>query len=266
MAPATRALIAFGTVRHLRLRPVRHAFTYPTYFLLLPLRSLRRQPEAALPRNRFGLIAFHDADHGDGRGDALAWLDELLAGEGIDDAQGEVWLQAYPRVLGYAFKPVSFWYAHRSDGSLAAIVAEVNNTFGERHCYLLSGDGLGWGSEQTAAKVFHVSPFCAVSGRYRFRFMRSAHPAATAARKHPDATGHLVARIDHDDDEGLLLQTRVSGTLVPLDAASLRRAFRGMPLMTLTVIARIHWQALQLWCKRVPFFGKPVPPRGFVTR
>jgi len=250
----------------MRLRPVRHGFAYPTYFLLLPMRSLRRQAAAALPRNRFGLIAFHDADHGDGRGDALAWLDELLASEGIGDAQGEVWLQAYPRVLGYAFKPVSFWYAHRNGGSLAAIVVEVNNTFGERHCYLLHGESLGWGRELVAAKVFHVSPFCAVQGRYRFRFMRSAHPATAAALKHPHATGHLVARIDHDDDEGPLLQTSISGALAPLDSANLRRAFWGMPLMTLAVIARIHWQALRLWCKRVPFFGKPVPPRGFVSR
>ena len=251
-SPPARALIAEGSVRHTRLRPARHAFQYPTFFLLLPLRSLRARPDPALPRNRFGLIAFHDADHGDGRADALAWLDELLAGEGIHDARGEVWLQAYPRVLGYAFKPVSFWYAHRDDGSLAAIVAEVNNTFGERHCYLLHGEGLRWGRELQAAKVFHVSPFCAVEGRYRFRFLR------TDAR--------IVARVDHDDAGGALLQTSVAGRLAPLDAGALRRAFWGHPLMTLGVIARIHWQALRLWAKRVPFFGKPVPPRAFVSR
>ena len=261
-----RALIAFGSVRHTRLRPTRHAFAYPTYFLMLPMRSLRSTPCIALPRNRFGLIGFHDTDHGDGRADALAWLDELLASEGVADARGEVWLQTYPRVLGYVFKPVSFWYAHREDGSLAAIVAEVNNTFGERHCYLLHGDGLAWGRELSAAKVFHVSPFCAVEGRYRFRFMRTAHPTATALRSHPDAIEHVVACIAHDDAQGPLLQTSVSGALVPLTAASLQRAFWGMPLMSAGVIARIHWQALRLWLKRVPFFGKPVPPRAFVSR
>lgn len=259
-------LIAFGTVRHTRLRPARHAFDYPTYFLMLPLRSLRRAPQPALARNRFGLIAFHDADHGDGRGDALAWLDELLHREGITDARGEVWLQTYPRVLGYVFKPVSFWYAHRDDGTLVAIVAEVNNTFGERHCYLLHGDGLDWGRELSAAKVFHVSPFCAVEGQYRFRFLRGTHPAGTAARSDPAAVERIVARIDHDDAGGPLLQTSVSGALEPLTAASVRRAFWGMPLMSFFVIARIHWQALRLWLKRVPFFGKPVPPRAFVSR
>jgi hypothetical protein len=94
-------LLGIGQVRHRRLRPAVNAFAYPTYFLLLPMRSLRAQPAAGLVRNRFGLLAFHDRDHGDGRGDALAWLDELLQREGVRDAAGEVWLHTYPRVLGY---------------------------------------------------------------------------------------------------------------------------------------------------------------------
>jgi DUF1365 family protein len=246
------ALIATGTVRHKRLRPAVHAFAYATYFLMLPMRALRAQGNGALVRNRFGLVSFHDADHGDGRADALAWLDELLRSEGVHDATGEAWLQTYPRVLGYVFKPVSFWHCHRADGSLAAVVAEVNNTFGERHCYLLDGPGLAYGRELHARKVFHVSPFCAVQGRYRFRFMRTAD--------------RVVARVDHDDDGGALLQTSVSGHLAPLTRASARAAFFGMPLMSFGVIARIHWQALQLWLKRVPFFRKPVPPAALISR
>ncbi len=248
--PAAVALLATGSVRHRRLRPAEHAFAYRSYFLLLPMRALRRDGPGALVRNHFGLLSFHDADHGDGRADALAWLDELLRAEGVLDAAGEVWLQTYPRVLGYAFKPVSFWYAQRTDGSLAAVVAEVNNTFGERHCYLLPGGG--WGRELTADKVFHVSPFCRVAGRYRFRFMRSAE--------------RIVARVDHDDDQGALLRTSQSGTLAPLSAQAARAAFFRMPLMTLAVVARIHWQALRLWLKRVPFFGKPEPPQAFISR
>jgi DUF1365 family protein len=245
-------MIGHGVVRHRRLRPAGHAFEYPTYFLMLPLRSLRDQALSALARNRFGLLSFHDRDHGDGRDDALAWLDQLLGSEGVNDADGEVWLHTYPRVLGYVFKPVSFWYCERGDGSLAAVVVEVNNTFGERHCYLLAGPELAFGREMQARKVFHVSPFCAVQGSYRFRFMRTAQ--------------RTVARVDHDDETGPLLQTSVSGHLQPLTAASMRGAFFGTPLMTLGVMVRIHWHALRLWRKRVPFFSKPAPPQAFTTR
>ena len=110
------AWIGFGQVRHTRVRPARHAFAYATYFLMLPMRQLLREGGGALPVNRRGLISFHDADHGDGRGadqgGALAWLDELLQREGITDARGEVWLHCFPRVLGHTFKPVSFWYVY----------------------------------------------------------------------------------------------------------------------------------------------------------
>ncbi|MGY4827236.1 DUF1365 domain-containing protein [Sphaerotilaceae bacterium SBD11-9] len=257
-------LIGTGHVRHTRLRPAVNSFTYRTYFLMLPMRSLRAHASPELKRNRFGLISFHDRDHGDGRADALAWLDELLAREGITDATGETWLHCYPRVLGYVFKPVSFWYCHRADDSLAAIVVEVNNTFGERHCYLLHGPDLAFGRELRATKEFHVSPFCDVAGSYRFRFLRTdLHPAADGARKNSQRT---VARIDHDDDDGPLLETSVSGQLAPLTRRSTLAAFFGMPLMTVFVVARIHWQALKLWAKRVPFFRKPEPPTTFITR
>ncbi len=252
------AQIGIGIVRHRRLRPVEHAFEYPSYFLMLPMRSLQRVPCAALNRNRFGALSFHDRDHGDGGDDALAWLEALLAAEGIADADGEAWLQCYPRVLGYAFKPVSFWFCERRDGSLAAVVVEVNNTFGQRHCYLLVGATLAYGREVSATKVFHVSPFFKVDGGYRFRFLRSAATANAPAR--------CVARVDHHDDAGALLQTSLSGRLKPLSARSARSAFFSMPLMTFGVIARIHWQALRIWIKRVPYVGKPSPPDGFVSR
>ena len=256
MTAQALAMIGTGEVRHRRLRPVENAFAYRTYFLMLPMRRLRELPCAALARNRFGLLAFHDRDHGAGGDDALAWLDDLLRAEGIADANGEIWLQTYPRVLGYVFKPVSFWFCERADGSLAAVVVEVNNTFGERHCYLLAGEQLAYGRDLQARKVFHVSPFSHVSGSYRFRFMRSRSPDGE----------RCIARIDHEDAEGALLQTSLSGRLTPLTLASVRAAFFGVPLMSFGVVARIHWQALRVWAKRVPYVKKPAPPERFVTR
>jgi DUF1365 family protein len=253
---AAQALIGFGQVRHTRLKPVRNAFAYGTYFLMLPMRSLQANGPSALARNRRAALSFYDSDHGDGRGmetgGALAWLDALLHSENITDANGEVWLHCYARVLGFAFKPVSFWYCHRSDGSLRAVVVEVNNTFGERHCYLL--DQPRFGVEQRAQKVFHVSPFCPVEGSYRFRLMLT-----------PDLR-RTVARIDYDDAQGPLIETSVSGALEPLNAQSVRRALWRYPAMTVGVVARIHWQAVKLFFKRAPFFGKPVPPTSFTTR
>ena len=253
-----RPLIGFGRVWHRRLRPVEHAFSHASYFLLLPMRALRHQADTKVKRNRFGALSFFDRDHGDGRDDSLAWFEELLARENIDDAAGEVWLHTFPRVLGYAFKPVSFWYALRSDGTLAAVVAEVNNTFGERHCYLLCGSALHWGGTMEASKVFHVSPFCAVQGLYRFRFLLRGGTAFVPR--------YTIARVDHVDDAGLLLQTSVGGTLLPLTRGNVWRAFFGTPLMTLGVVARIHWQALRLAIKRVPFHRQPPAPPHFVTR
>jgi hypothetical protein len=253
------ALIGWGLVRHVRLRPARHAFAYPGAFLMLPMRRLRAEgAQADLAVNRRAWWSFHARDPGDGRGPeqggARAWLDGLLQAEGIGDATGEVWLQCFPRMLGHTFKPVSFWFVHRADQSLAAIVAEVNNTFGERHCYLLSAPR--YGQTLCADKVFHVSPFCDVQGHYRFRFMRTSHAGQD----------RIVARVEHADAQGPLIETSWSGQLEPATAAALRRVMWRFPLMTLGVVLRIHWHALLLWRKKVPFRRKPTPPDQFVTR
>ena len=260
-----QALIGFGQVRHTRIRPAHNAFAYATYFLMLPMRSLASSKPAKTPQalaiNRFGPVSFFDRDHGDGRmpaqGGALAWVDELLASHQIHDAKGEAWLHCYPRVWGYAFKPVSFWFCHRAahdqNGALRAIVVEVNNTFGERHIYLL--DNAAYGREMHANKAFHVSPFCAVEGRYSFRFMRSQQ-----------APHRTMARIDYDDSAGPLLQTSVSGSLEPITQAALRKALWRYPVMTFGVVFHIHFQAARLWFKRVKFWTKPSAPENLVTR
>ena len=258
-AAPLRARIGFGEVRHRRLAPVEHAFAYPTCFLMLPMRSLRRQPDPVLARNRRAPFGFRDTDHGDGRADSLAWLEQLLAAERIADADGEVWLHCIPRMFGFAFKPVSFWYAHRANGTLAAIVVEVNNTSGERHCYLLAGDDVDFGRTLSATKVFHVSPFCQTRGEYAFRFMRTD----LAAR---DDRGRTAVRVELHVDGAPLLLTSVSGRVEPLTPAAVRFALWTLPAMTAVIVARIHWHALKLWLKKLPIVGKPAPPAAGVTR
>ena len=248
--------IAFGEVIHRRLRPRVHAFRYPAFFLRLPAHTLegRAAGNCLFGVNRAALLSFQERDHGLGQAAALDWLRPLLADAGVH-ADGEIWLHTFPRVLGYAFKPVSFWFCHRADGALAAVVAEVNNTFGERHCYLLAaatGACLRDGQTLQAAKVFHVSPFCDTAGCYRFRFLNSPT--------------RVLARVEHHDDAGALLLTSLSGRPVPLSARACARALLAHPLFTLGVIARIHWQALRLFLQRVPLRPKPAPPAHFITR
>ena len=251
------AQILFGSVMHRRLRPAQHRFTYPVFALLLPLHRLDEVAAPCFSVNRRNLFSFRFEDHGARDGShPLPWIRALLAREGIA-ADGEVWLQCFPRMLGYVFNPVSFWYCHDRDGQLAAVLAEVNNTFGERHNYLVAhadGRPIRDGEALQARKVFHVSPFMAVQGHYRFRFHARPGDPRRLARPH------------HSDAEGDLLHTAISGRAAPLTGARLMRAFFGYPWMTLGVMARIHWHALRLWLKRVPFFSKPQPPLEETTR
>ncbi|KAF3997331.1 DUF1365 domain-containing protein [Glaciimonas immobilis] len=262
--------LCFGSVRHTRLRPAHHAFTYSVYYLRIPLRSLGQLDfnSRFFSRNKFNFLSFHDRDYGDGRRTPLAWIEATLKEQNINDVDGEIWLQTFPRVLGYVFNPVSFWFCHRQDGSLRAVLCDVRNTFGEQHSYLLDGKNedcgsIPFGTELRADKVFHVSPFCEVSGTYRFRFMR------TQNKNDAQPTERTTARIEYDDATGPLILTSVSGitTLsVPLSNRLVAKAFFRYPIMTVGVILRIHWQALKLWRKRVPFYRKPAPPSNKVSR
>jgi uncharacterized protein len=248
--------LVFGQVRHARLRPNAHAFVYPAFFLRVPIHalpSIPQQPHSIwFGINRKAALSFFEKDHGASASNGTSnwdWIVALLKSQQLD-APAKVWLHAFSRVFGYAFKPVSFWFCHRTDGSLIAIVAEVNNTFGERHFYLLSNNPK-FGQTQHANKVFHVSPFCAIEGQYTFRFLNTA--------------SHTVARVDHSDNQGPLLLTSLSGELHDLSGANIARALLKYPLFTFGVVARIHWHALRLWLKRVPFFSKPEPPSQLIS-
>jgi DUF1365 family protein len=164
-------------------------------------------------------------------------------------------LQTFPRIFGFVFNPVSFWFCHDRSGALRAVLAEVRNTFGDRHNYLiahadqrpiLAADTL------TARKIFHVSPFFPVAGEYRFRF------ELTPLRRRVE--------LDYWLDGERVLATALEGRPQPLAAAPLRNALLRQPLLTLAVVWRIHWQAVQLWLKRAVFHSRPQPPLQETTR
>ena len=249
--------IVRGEVMHRRSRPVVNAFTYPAFCLRLPLSQLPSLNSRGLPWNRRGIVSFHDRDHGPRDGSSLdGWIRRLLAAEGIASPE-EIVLHAFPRMLGYVFNPVSFWVAQDRDRRATAVVAEVNNTFGETHLYLIapsSGGLLKSGETLRARKVFHVSPFCHVTGEYAFRFHFGAE--------------RWLARIDYydADDCDALIETRISGRVHEMTAAAVRALPWRYPMFTLGVIMRIHWQAFRLWLKRVPVQVKPEPPAQALTR
>jgi hypothetical protein len=249
--------VVHGEVAHARHRPSPHAFAYPAFCLRLPLSQLGALAACGIAYNRRGAVSFHDRDHGACDGSPLLpWIRRLLAAEGVA-ADGEVVLHAFPRMFGYVFNPVSFWVCHDRAGRVRAVLCEVCNTFGERHNYLLAHDDgrpLTSGATLGARKVFHVSPFCDVKGRYAFRF--------------DFGDRRWLARIDYFDDDGdlPLLETRISGDIALLDRAAARNLVRRYRLFTFGVIARIHWRALRLWLGGVPYFRKPPPPREPTTR
>jgi len=200
--------------------------------------------------NRLNVMGFYASDHGARDGSSLiSWVRALLRERGLPD-DGEVVLQTFPRVLGFAFNPVSFWFCYDCLDHLVAVLAEVNNTFGGHHNYLLhnpDGSPLIDGQEFCSDKVFHVSPFCLVRGVYHFRFYLDG-----AVQK---------ASIEYDDSDGKsLILTSISGRKRSWSNWDLIKVFLLMPFLTLGIVWRIHWQALRLWCKKVPFYGASPPP------
>lgn len=244
---AARLLV--GQVMHRRLLPVENAFVYPVFFCQFQLSALEQARNAVFSLNRFNLLSLHARDHGPRDGTPLLpWIRALLVRHGLP-ADLEVTLQCFPRVLGYVFNPVSFWFCRNAHGQLIAVLAEVNNTFGEHHHYLLhhaDGRPIQDGQVLEAAKNFHVSPFFAREGGYRFRF-------------HLDNQRALV-RIEYADKRGPLLNTAISGEARPWSVKNLLLISLCMPFLTLRIMARIHRQAWRIWRKGMPFYSKPPAP------
>jgi DUF1365 family protein len=240
-----------GHVVHQRLAPRRHHLRYALFQILLDLDEL---PELGrrlrwFSYDRLNLFSFFDRDHGDGRAGPLrGYVEEALAGAGIDIAGGPIRLLCMPRLFGHVFNPISIYWCHRPDGGLAAMLYEVNNTFGQRHSYLIPVDRLPDHDvvRQSCAKAFHVSPFMDMAMTYDFAITAPGETVSTSVN-------------GRTRDGAPMITANFSGVRHALTDARLLRALVGYPLMTLKVVAAIHWEAAKLLSKGLRL--KPAPPR-----
>lgn len=250
-APGAPILLADGSVMHARLRPVAHRFAYRVLSILVDVDRLDEADRTArlFSVDRWNLFSFHRRDHGpaDG-GDLRAWVDRELERAGLGEPPARVLLHCCPRVLGSVFDPLSVWFCLDGAGETVALVYEVRNTFGERHSYVApvrAGERGPEGIRQERDKAFYVSPFVPAAMRYRFRIL----PPGRALR---------IRILEAGRDGPLLAATHVA-RLKPLTSAALARSFLRVPWLSLKIIGAIHFEALRLWLKGVPFFHRPEP-------
>lgn len=241
-----------GQTYHARRGALKNAFRYGVDYVLCDLDAFR--PLALLARNRFGLWSLRDSKHGGPRGDGrgAAWFREVLAERGFPLDGAELLLLTHPSFLWFHFNPVSFWIALRS-GKPCAFVAEVNNTFGDRHCYFCAHDDfhpIDKTDRIIATKRMHVSPFQEVAGHYVFNFGMT--------------DTDINIRIAFENGDAGVLAT-LTGKRRPATNASLLRAALRRPFGAVRVLALIHWQALILSLKRAPFLKTPPPPEELIS-
>lgn len=255
--PEAAAVLYPGKVMHARLKPFGHRFDYTVFSLLIDLDRLDEADRQSrlFSVGRFNLASFHEADHGPRDGTPLrAHVEGLLAARGIEAPPARILLLCYPRILGYVFNPLSVYFAYGAEGELVALVYEVRNTFGDIHTYVEPVRERQRGPEgirQSRAKAFYVSPFIDMAQTYAFRVL----PPGKAVR----------VRILESDATGPLLSAAFAGTAVPATSRALFSLCLKIPLMTLKVIAGIHWEAFRLWLKGAPFHSPSQRP-GTIRR
>ncbi len=246
-----------GVVTHARVRPKRHRLGYRIFQLYLDLDEAevldRRLKLFSV--GRFNLLGFAPRDHLDGSATPLrVQIKAHLAAAGIETGDGAIRVLCMPRVLGQVFNPISVWFCHRADGLLAAILYEVNNTFGERHSYLIAVDeaqARAGEVRQACDKAFFVSPFMPMELGYAFRVTPPG--------------GEVGVAIAVSDADGPMLNTAFAGARRELSDRALLGAFLSAPLLALKVIAAIHWEALFIWLKGVALQRRPPAPARPVT-
>lgn len=244
-----------GHVVHKRVRPKSHELRYRVFCLSLDIDELDHLQRCLkwFSLNSFNLLSFYDRDHGDGSGRSLRlWIENHLRRAGVDLEGGRIKVLCYPRILGYAFNPLTTYFCYHRNGTLGAMLYEVNNTFGERHSYLFpirNGDGKLF--RHSCDKRFYVSPFLDVSGQYNF----SVRPL----------TDRLFLHIQQADVEGPVLDAWTTGIKSALTDRAIVCCLVRYPLLTLKVIVGIHWEALKLWRKGVGVKARPTAPAVPIT-
>lgn len=244
-----------GHVTHARLRPKVHKLAYKIYSLLLDLDELEvlDRKLKLFSVNRFNLFSFREKDRGNGTATPLrAQVEDAMRGAGIEPDGGAIRLLTMPRILGWSFNPLSIFFCYNQAEQLTAILWEVDNTFHQRHGYMIPVEaGQAGRVVQTCDKAFYVSPFMDMKLRYEFEVQPPADK--------------LAVRINTFDDEGLVLTARHLARRVELSDAALLRAFFAIPFLTLRVVGGIHWEALKIWLKGIKLRKRPQPPQAPVT-
>ena len=253
-----RSALYTGLVHHRRFGATQHALRYKMTMALLDLDELDAL-DARLrlfSRNRLALFAFHDRDHlptGAPAGASLRTMVEgHLSAAGIVPDGGAITLLSLPRILGYAFNPLSVYFCHRRDGRLSAILYEVRNTFRQRHTYVIPVDPAVDGPvRQSCDKVFYVSPFLDMDMRYAFRVEPPGERIAVA--------------VDGLREGERIITASFAGARREITDAALLRSFLAHPLLSFAVVAGIHWEALKLWLKGAGLRARPPPPQQAAT-
>lgn len=232
-----------GSIMHMRLHPFRHRFSYRAFTLLLDIDRLEEMARGLrlLRLDRFGLMAFHRRDHGPRDGsDLRPWVEEKLREAGRP-APARIRLLSFPRILGYAFNPLSVYFCEDADGQLESVIYEVKNTFGDQHAYVLAAPGSPDGAHRhSERKDFFVSPFIGLDQTYHFTIRQPDERLALKIRQH-DGAG-----------QPWLIATQ-TGTCRALTDRNLLKLWLCHPLMTFKVFGAIHWQALRLAIKGAEF-------------
>jgi len=244
------ACLYFGRTMHARLHPFRHRFTYRVFSIFIDIDTAASAARGLklFSYNRPNVFSFCDKDHGDRSGAPLRpWVERRLAQAGVDIGAGRIRLLCFPRLFGHVFNPLSVFYCYDEAGVLAAIVYEVNNTFGETHSYVAPAAVEGGIARQEAEKIFYVSPFFEAEGRYHFTVKPPAERLALHIRETHDGRDVLLATLD--------------GERKPLTDRALALAFAAYPLMTLKVVAAIHFEALRLWRKGAQYVRREKKPQ-----